>query len=212
MNACFESSLLINPQEELLIAGVDEVGRGCIFGSVVAAAVVLPLSDIPKLVELGIKDSKKLSAKKRNELVEPIQQVVSGWQVAEASVGEIDSLNILQASLLAMKRAVVALEPIPEMCLIDGSFKIRDLKLNQQTIVKGDNLSSAIASASILAKVWRDSAIANLAIQYPEYDLVSNKGYPTQKHRLAIQTYGICDLHRKTFAPCRNVPLRRKSD
>lgn len=210
MDSCFEASLFADPQEGLLIAGVDEVGRGCIFGSVVAAAVVLPLSRIPQLIELGVKDSKKLSTKRREELVKPIKQIVSGWQIKEASVTEIDRLNILQASLLAMNRTVDQLKPSPDLCLVDGKFPIPRIELKQKTVIKGDALSSAIAAASILAKVWRDRAICNLAAQYPDYDLINNKGYPTPKHKLAIQTYGISDLHRKTFAPCRDIALRRQ--
>ena len=207
MNSCFEASLLVSPNGEILIAGVDEVGRGSIFGPVVAAAVVLPLSKIPQLIELGVKDSKKLSAKRREELVEPIQQMVVSWQIQEASVSEIDHLNILHASLLAMNRAVDNLKPCPDLCLIDGNFPLPKTELVQRNIVKGDSLSSAIASASILAKVWRDNLICELAAQYPEYDLVNNKGYPTPKHKQALQTYGISEMHRKTFAPCRNILL-----
>ena len=185
--------------DNFLLGGVDEVGRGSIFGPVVAAAVVLPLSVIPQLVEIGVRDSKKLSAKKRQELVEPIQTIVSSWCVAQATVAEIDKLNILQASLLAMKRAILGLEMSPEICLIDGKFTIKELSLVQKAVVKGDNCSVAIASASILAKVWRDNLIVRLAENYPNYDLANNKGYPTEKHRLAVERYGLSSQHRQSF-------------
>ena len=189
-------------EDNILIAGVDEVGRGALFGPVVAAAVTLPLSAIPQLTEIGVRDSKKLSAKKRRELVKPIQARVSSWYIAQATVAEIDRLNILQASLLAMKRAVLGLKVLPEVCLVDGKFTLRDIPISQKAIIKGDNQSAAIASASILAKVWRDDLIIRLAADYPNYDLASNKGYPTQKHRLALKQYGSSPQHRKSFRPC----------
>lgn len=206
MKPIFESTFLKeNASPEILIAGVDEVGRGALFGSVVAAAVMLPYKAIPQLIEIGVKDSKQLSAKKRQELIEPIKNLVTDWHISEATVTEIDSLNILQASLLAMKRSILALKPAPELCLVDGKFLLKDVKLRQQSIIQGDRQSSAIAAASILAKVWRDNLIVNLAQEYPQYDLINNKGYPTAKHQIALQTYGISSQHRKSFAPCRNL-------
>ena len=189
---------------DVLVAGVDEVGRGALFGSVVAAAVVLPLSQLPKLKEIGVRDSKKLSPKKRQELIEPIKAIASGGNVSYSSVEEIDQLNILHASLLAMKRAVLALNPAPDICLVDGKFAIPDLSLPQKTIIQGDRQSLVIAAASILAKVWRDNLIVDLAKQYPQYDLAANKGYPTKKHRLALAKYGVSPYHRMSFRPCRN--------
>ncbi|MGL5833475.1 MAG: ribonuclease HII [Waterburya sp.] len=185
-----------------LIAGVDEVGRGALFGSVVAAAVVLPISAVPQLIKLGVKDSKTLSPVKRQKLIQPIKDVVTGWQISSATVAEIDELNILQASLLAMRRAVLNLPVTPDLCLIDGNFLIPNLSLTQKTVIKGDLRSPIIAAASILAKVWRDELITSLALQYPEYDLARNKGYPTAKHRLAIACQGITPEHRRSFKSC----------
>ncbi len=185
--------------ELVTIAGVDEVGRGALFGPVVAGAVVAPLSSISKLIELGVKDSKKLTAAKRQQLIEPIMATVIDGQIGLASVAEIDRLNILRASLLAMKRAVLRLKCTPTICLVDGKHKITDLLLEQQTLVKGDERSPLIGAASILAKVWRDNLTIELATTYPQYDLAANKGYPTLKHRLALQKYGACPEHRSLF-------------
>ncbi len=184
---------------DVLVAGVDEVGRGALFGSVVAAAVVLPLSQLPKLQEIGVRDSKQLSPKKRQKLIDPIKAIATGSNVSSSTVEEIDQLNILQASLLAMKRAVLALNPTPEICLVDGKMVIPDLSLPQKTLIQGDRKSLVIAAASILAKVWRDNLIIDLAQEYPQYDLAANKGYPTKKHRLAIEKYGVSTYHRKSF-------------
>lgn len=199
----FDSSLLTEyTAQDTLIAGVDEVGRGALFGSVVAAAVVLPLWAIPQLIALGVKDSKKLSPVKRQELIQPIKDLVVGWQISSATVAEIDELNILQASLLAMRRSVLNLPVTPNICLIDGNFLVPNLNLAQKTVVKGDLRSPIIAAASILAKVWRDELITDLAAQYPAYDLARNKGYPTAKHRLAIAQRGITPEHRRSFKSC----------
>lgn len=201
----FDDSLLAEfTDENMAIAGVDEVGRGALFGSVVAAAVVLPLADVPNLIALGVRDSKQLSPRKRQELIQPIKQLVTAWQIASVSVIEIDRLNILQASLLAMHRCVSSLSTTPDICLVDGNKLIPNLDLKQKTVIKGDLRSPIIAAASILAKVWRDERISAFAEQYPDYDLARNKGYPTIKHRLAIQKYGITPEHRRSFKPCQN--------
>ena len=184
---------------QTLVAGVDEVGRGALFGPVVAASVVASPADLPKLIAIGVRDSKKLSPQKRRQLVAPIQELVADWQIACASVAEIDNLNILQASLLAMKRTIVQLTVSPTLCLVDGKFPIPELPISQKTLIKGDMRSPLIAAASILAKVWRDDLMMELATKYPEYDLAANKGYPTKKHRLALQQHGASVEHRRSF-------------
>lgn len=185
------------------IAGVDEVGRGCLFGPVVAAAVILPAESERELMEIGVKDSKKLTSLQRSRLVAKIHQVAVDAQIGVASVREIDRMNILQASLLAMKRAIFKLKVQPQLCFIDGNQQIPNLPFPQKTLVQGDSRSPAIAAASILAKVWRDELIVRLAVKYPQYDLIHNKGYGTQKHRLALQQYGVSPQHRRSFSPCR---------
>ena len=184
------------------IAGVDEVGRGCLFGPVVAAAAILPADSQSLLLAKGVKDSKQLSALQRSRLSPCIWEIAIDCKLGLASVAEIDRLNILQASLLAMKRAIAKLNVRPELCLVDGNREIPNLAIPQQTLVKGESQSVAIACASIVAKVWRDELITRLARRYPHYDLASNKGYGSPKHRQAIQTQGICDQHRRSFRTC----------
>lgn len=188
--------------DRALVAGVDEVGRGALFGPVMAAAVVLPVADLPRLGEIGVKDSKLLSGKKRSQLILPIQNIVASWAVGYATVDEIDRLNILQASLLAMKRAVIKLKVVPDLCLVDGKNRLPDLALPQKNLIKGDRISLAIAAASIIAKVWRDELIVRLARSYPNYDLAANKGYGTKKHLLALEKYGPSKMHRMSFSCC----------
>lgn len=185
-----------------IVAGVDEVGRGALWGPVVAAAVILPDTALAPLTARGVTDSKQLSASQRQELIQWIYQLAVDCRIGYASVREIDRLNILQASLLAMKRAVNRLQVVPELCLIDGNQRIPALELPQQTVVKGDQVSLAIAAASIVAKVWRDKLVTRFSSRYPAYELATNKGYGTVKHRRAIATYGITPYHRKSFAPC----------
>ena len=202
----FESSQLVELiGERGLVAGVDEVGRGALFGPVVAAAVVLSVADLPRLVEIGVKDSKQLSAKKRSQLIVPIQNIVASWSFGYATVQEIDRLNILQASLLAMQRAIIKLKVTPDLCLVDGDQLLPNLPLPQKNLIKGDRLSFAIAAASIIAKVWRDKLIVRLARSYPDYDLAANKGYGTKKHLSALQKYGPSKMHRISFRPCQVV-------
>ena len=184
---------------QILIAGVDEVGRGCLFGPVVAAAVVFKKASLSQLREIGVKDSKQLSAKRREVLAIEIKKQAISYYISYASSQEIDRLNILNAALLAMKRSVKKLSITPELCLVDGNQKIPNLTLPQETIIGGDKSSPIIAAASILAKVWRDQLIIRLAAKYPHYDLENNKGYGTKKHRAALQEYGPCFHHRHSF-------------
>jgi ribonuclease HII len=184
------------------IAGVDEVGRGALFGPVVAAAVILPDHAWPELIAAKIRDSKKLSSSRRTKLAQQICTLAIDWKIGFASSREIDQINILQATLLAMKRAVLKLRVQPTVCLVDGNQSIKDLILPQQTIVKGDERSLTIASASIVAKVWRDDLVLRLASKYPVYGLERNKGYGSQQHLQALQQYGPSPLHRHSFSPC----------
>ncbi|MEE3716165.1 ribonuclease HII [Tumidithrix elongata RA019] len=184
------------------VAGVDEVGRGALFGEVVAAAVILPIAAFADLEKAGVTDSKKLSPKRRTELDRLIRDIAVDCQIRTATVAEIDSMNILAASLLAMERAISQLKPQPSHCLIDGNQPLRFQSIApipQTTVIQGDKLSLSIAAASIVAKVWRDRAIDDLAKDYPEYDLAQNKGYGTAKHRAAIQKFGYTTLHRQSF-------------
>ncbi|MBW4645399.1 MAG: ribonuclease HII [Goleter apudmare HA4340-LM2] len=184
------------------VAGVDEVGRGALFGPVVAAAVILPDHACPKLIAAKIRDSKKLSSSRRTKLAQQICTLAIDWKIGFASTAEIDQINILQATLLAMKRAVLKLRVQPTICLIDGNQSIKGLLLPQQTIVKGDERSLNIAAASIVAKVWRDDLVLRLASKYPMYGLERNKGYGSQQHLFALQQYGPSPLHRQSFRPC----------
>jgi len=183
-----------------LLAGVDEVGRGPLAGDVVTAAVIL---DPTKPID-GLDDSKKLSEKKRDYLFDIIKENALSWSIARCSVGEIDQYNILQASLLAMKRAVESLCVQPEHVLVDGN-KIPVWHYQAEAVVKGDSRVAAIAAASILAKVTRDREMQEYEIQYPGYGFAKHKGYPTQQHRDAIKTLGITPIHRRSYAPVKKV-------
>lgn len=179
-----------------LIAGVDEVGRGPLAGPVIAAAVIL---DPDKPID-GLTDSKKLSEKKRNLLSEEIKLKALSWCIARAEPSEIDEINILNASLLAMSRAVEGLNKEPNHCLIDGN-KIPELRCSAEAIVKGDLKEPAISAASIIAKVARDNEMCQMDALYPGYGFAKHKGYPTKQHREAIIAKGVTDIHRKSFAP-----------
>lgn len=196
-------SKLDSKLSDQIIAGVDEVGRGALFGPVVAAAVILSSEASNHLSEIGVTDSKLLSAGQRQFLSQQIQAWATDCKIGVASVAEIDRLNILQASLLAMQRAVLRLKPQPQLCLIDGNQRIPTLVIAQQTMIKGDQKSVAIAAASIVAKVWRDQLITQLAERYPGYDLCTNKGYGTPKHKQALNQLGPTRQHRHSFSPCR---------
>lgn len=188
--------------EPVLVAGVDEVGRGALFGPVVAAAVMLSASAAADLQALGVTDSKRLSHRRRVQLIEPIKILATACALGYASVQEIDRLNILQASLLAMYRAVGRLSPPPTLCRVDGNQAIPQLAIPQQTVIKGDQTDTAIAAASILAKVWRDQLMVRLDRRYPGYGLAKHKGYGSAEHRRAIQTLGPTRQHRQSFRGC----------
>lgn len=185
----------------MIVCGVDEVGRGALFGPVVAAAVILPAAAIAPLTAAGVTDSKLITPLRRQQLATTVRQVAQ-CEVGMASVYEIDRINILQASLLAMRRAILRLETAPDLCLIDGNKEVPGLPMAQRTVVKGDLHELAIAAASIVAKVWRDDLIIRLSHRYPGYDLASNKGYGSAKHRAGIATLGITRQHRRSFRSC----------
>lgn len=185
---------------QVLLAGVDEVGRGPLAGDVVAAAVILG----EQHGITGLTDSKKLSEKKREYLFEVIQEKSLAFCVARASVSEIDSLNILQASLLAMKRAVEGLHMQPQFVKVDGN-KLPAWAYASEAIVKGDSLIEEISAASILAKVTRDRELDELDLLYPGYGLARHKGYPTKEHMLALERLGPSAIHRRSFGPVKNL-------
>ena len=176
-------------------AGCDEAGRGCLAGSVYAAAVILPEGYQNELLN----DSKQLTEKKRYQLREIIERDAVAWAVGIVTPEEIDQINILNASILAMHRALDQLKVRPEAIIVDGNRFKPYQKLPHTTIVKGDGKYLSIAAASILAKTYRDDYMNRLAEEYPQYDWLSNKGYPTKKHRDAIREHGITPYHRKTF-------------
>ena len=183
-----------------LLAGVDEVGRGPLAGDVVTAAVILD----PKNPIEGLVDSKKLTEKKREILFDIIQDRALSFAIARCSIDEIDEINILQASLLAMKRAVEALPIQPEYVAVDGN-KIPDWHYPSEAVVKGDDRVEAISAASILAKVTRDREMVAMDADYPEYGFAKHKGYPTKVHVQAIEKHGICPEHRRSFGPVKKV-------
>ncbi len=178
-----------------LFCGVDEAGRGPLAGPVYAAAVILP----PQPEIKGLNDSKKISEKKREALFPVICETALSYAIGTASVEEIDELNILQATFLAMRRAVEGLSVAPAFALIDGNRTPAGIAIPCQTVVKGDALSASIAAASILAKVSRDHCLMELDKQYPEYGFAKHKGYGTPAHYAALRAYGMAPVHRKTF-------------
>lgn len=185
-----------------LIAGVDEAGRGPLAGPVVAAAVILDESvDIQ-----GLGDSKTISDKKRRLLASEIQQKSLAWSIAQVEHGEIDEINILNASLLAMKKAVQGLSIEPDHVQVDGN-RCPDLNCSVESIVKGDALIAAIGAASILAKVSRDTLMIQMDECYPGYGFARHKGYPTREHSEAMERLGVCDIHRRSYAPVRKFLL-----
>ncbi len=178
------------------IAGVDEVGRGPLAGPVVCAAVIMPIEEADLIV--GVDDSKKLSAKKREQLSELIKEKAIAYSVYEVSEQIIDEINILEATKLGMKMALLSLSVTPDMVLTDGNMTL-DITLPQYSIVKGDALSYSIGAASIVAKVHRDAMMDEYAKLYPAYAFDSNKGYGTAAHIQAIKEQGLCPIHRRTF-------------
>ncbi len=182
----------------IVTAGVDEAGRGPLAGPVSAAAVILD----PRSPIAGIDDSKKLSPSRRAALDGVIRERALAWAIAWASVEEIDRLNILQASLLAMQRAVAGLPLAPQLVLVDGN-RCPEFGCAAQAVIGGDGLIPAIGAASILAKVARDRLLEQLDVEYPGYGFAQHKGYPTRAHLAALQTLGVCPHHRRSFAPVR---------
>lgn len=181
-----------------LVCGVDEAGRGPLCGSVIAAAVILD----PTRPITGLADSKKLSAARRQRLAAEIRSHAIAWSVAEASVEEIDQLNILHATMLAMKRAVDGLSPEPVKVLVDGN-RCPELSMPVEAIVKGDALIESISAASILAKTVRDEAMLALDLRFPAYGFARHKGYPTAEHLEALKRHGVLECHRRSFGPVR---------
>jgi ribonuclease HII len=180
-----------------LICGVDEAGRGPLAGAVYAAAVILPAHyDLP-----GLNDSKKLTARRREVLFDLIQSCAVSWSVATASIEEIDELNILHATMLAMQRAVAGLAVVPDEALIDGNRVPKGLTVPGRAIIGGDALEATISAASILAKVSRDRDVETFEALYPGYGFAQHKGYPTAQHLEALKRLGPCPVHRKSFGP-----------
>jgi ribonuclease HII len=191
---------------DCLVCGVDEAGRGPLAGAVFAAAVILDPGD----PIIGLADSKTLSESKRQQLAAEIRQRAFAWAVASSSVEEIDAMNILQASLLAMKRAVEALSAsdgqgiVPHRVLVDG-LHCPKISLPTQAIVKGDSKEPAIAAASILAKTARDEEMRALHLLYPQYDFLTHKGYPTKAHMQSLQQHGVSPIHRRSYGPVKKL-------
>ncbi|AZB73316.1 ribonuclease HII [Synechococcus elongatus] len=181
------------------VAGIDEVGRGCLFGPVVAAAVVLPEAAIAPLQQAGVTDSKQLSQQRREQLYPLICETAEAVAWGLSSVAEIERWNILQATFLAMRRALAKIDRPLSRCLIDGNQRLPKLELAQTSVVQGDRHCVTIAAASILAKVWRDRLLERLDDRYPDYGLRQHKGYGTAQHRQALLQFGPTPLHRPRF-------------
>ncbi|MBE6591638.1 MAG: ribonuclease HII [Ruminococcaceae bacterium] len=186
--------LSLTPNDCNIVCGLDEAGRGPLAGPVFAAAVILPEGCVIE----GLNDSKKLSEKRRNALCREIKDKAIDWAIAHAEPYEIDKINILNASMLAMKRAVLLLKVRPELLLVDGNVA-RDLPLPSLAVVKGDGKLPSVAAASILAKVARDEFCLDMDGLYPQYQFAKNKGYPTKDHRDLLKKYGPCPAHRQSF-------------
>jgi ribonuclease HII len=186
---------------EILTAGVDEAGRGPLAGPVMAAAVILD----PGRCIAGLADSKQLTERRRDSLEDEIKEKALAWAVARAEVEEIDTLNILHATMLAMQRAVAALQPAPQLALVDGNRCPSSLTCRAEAVVKGDQTVPAISAASILAKVARDRELLALEERYPGYGFAKHKGYPTRDHMAALEKLGVTPIHRRSFGPVRRM-------
>jgi ribonuclease HII len=199
-----DDEYFIKISQGLIVAGVDEAGRGPLAGPVFAAAVILdPMRPIT-----GLADSKTLSERKRDSLYLTIKEAALSWSIAEASVEEIDELNILQATLLAMQRAVNGLNVPPDEVLVDGNC-LPKLSMPAQAIVKGDSKVQAISAASILAKVERDKLMSGYYERYPDFSFHLHKGYGTKQHLAEIERFGFLDIHRKTFNPVKTMLIQQ---
>ncbi|WCO01034.1 ribonuclease HII [Psychroserpens ponticola] len=188
-------SLLANFSELDLECGTDEAGRGCLAGPVTASAVILPLD----FTNITLNDSKLLSEKKRDHLKPIIEEASISFAISHVFQDEIDSINILNASILAMHKSIEKLNPQPNFIIVDGNRFKPFNSIPHQTIIKGDSKFLSIAAASVLAKTYRDAYMAKIHEEYPMYNWIQNKGYPTKEHRLAIKKYGITKYHRKSF-------------
>lgn len=195
-----QTSFQFSSSERGLIAGVDEVGRGPLAGPVVTAAVILD----PQRPIAGLADSKALSEKRREALFDEIRENALCWAIGRCEVAEIDQLNILQATMLAMQRAVAGLDPAPSHVLIDGN-RCPALPCSAEAVIGGDGIVPVISAASILAKVTRDREMVALDRQYPGYGLAGHKGYPTKSHIAALESLGVTPIHRRSFAPVRRL-------
>lgn len=203
--AAAEENLSLFDYDGEVICGVDEAGRGPLAGAVFAAAVIL---DPARPIE-GLRDSKKLSERRRDTLAEQIKSNALAWAIAHCSEQEIDEINILQASMLAMRRAVEALKVVPTLALIDGN-RCPVMSIRSEAIVKGDDKVQAISAASILAKTARDASLMSLHQQYPHYAFDQHKGYPTALHLERLRLHGVSPVHRRSYAPVREL-LERPS-
>jgi ribonuclease HII len=174
---------------------VDEAGRGCLAGPVVAAAVIWP----QHAPDEGIRDSKQLSSKRRVELLKHIQSTATGYGIGFCTAQEIDRLNILNAAMMAMSRALNGLRPVPNFCLVDGNRIPKEFSVPSRAVIRGDHRSRSVAAASIVAKVTRDLFMEELNAEYPHYGWIRNKGYPTREHILALARHGPSRFHRRTF-------------
>jgi len=200
---------------EKVYAGVDEVGRGCLAGPVYAAIVVMPYAKVRRLrsdKKCLIRDSKTLSSAQRAKIVPVIQDLADEWHIASASVAEIERLGIMKANFLAMRRAINRCDTLIDTLLVDGKLAVPAYNGHQMTVVKGDALCFSIAAASILAKEARDQYMTNQASRFPRYGFEHHVGYGTRRHLDMIEKHGICELHRRNFAPIKDIALAHPAE